>query len=106
MDNVQSVSAGFLYTMAVLNGGSLLTWGRNNAGQLGIGETPDMPLLSVRVPREVVGVSDVAHVSAGAHHTVITQTNGNVWSWGSNSHNQLGIDANVEMRFTPARIIG
>ena len=48
----------------------LFTWGRNNRGQLGIGNTLDRSS-----PVQVGALTNWAQVSAGGDHTACTQAN-------------------------------
>ena len=47
------------------------------------------------VPKRVVQLSDILSVAAGAHHTVVACARG-VYSFGCNSHGQLGLGTCVD----------
>lgn len=79
------VAAGGHHSMAVRRDGSLWTWGRNYAGQLGIGSTDD-----AHVPVRVADDNDWVAVSAGDHHSVALKRDGTLWAWGYNRFGQLG----------------
>jgi alpha-tubulin suppressor-like RCC1 family protein len=95
MDNVASISAGYLHSMAVKNDGSLWAWGLNNHGQLGDG-TMTSRLSPVKI------MDNVASVSAGFFYTFAIKTDGTLWAWGSG--NMLG-DGNWENRLSPVKIM-
>jgi alpha-tubulin suppressor-like RCC1 family protein len=77
------------YTTSHLTG-SIVTWGKNSDGQLGIGTITDS-----YSPLTIANFSDIANISAGYNHVVISKNDGTVWAWGNNSSGQLGNNSNV-----------
>jgi alpha-tubulin suppressor-like RCC1 family protein len=79
--------AGGFHSLAKKDDGSLWAWGLNQDGQLGLGDH-----VNRRDPFEI-GVSELDwdKVSAGAFHTLATKTLGDLWAWGDNNFNQLGL---------------
>jgi len=73
------VTAGYLFSVALLQDHTLVAWGNNSAGQLGDGTITQRLL-----PVPVAGIQDVAWVSAGWGQVVAVKTDGTVWTWGSN----------------------
>ncbi len=87
VSGVTAAAAGASYTLALESNGTVLAWGANQDGQLGIGTTT-----SPTGPTQVVfpaGVT-VKAISAGDLHSLAVDTNGNVWAWGYNGLGQLG----------------
>ncbi len=74
------VTAGYEFSVAMLQDHTLVAWGKNNAGQVGDGTTTNR-----YTPVPVVGINNVAWVSAGWGQVVAVKTDGTVWTWGSNS---------------------
>jgi alpha-tubulin suppressor-like RCC1 family protein len=64
--------------------GTLWTWGRNESGQLGQGNTTHYSS-----PKQVPGTT-WSDVLVGAHIMIGTKTDGTLWAWGSNTMGQLG----------------
>jgi alpha-tubulin suppressor-like RCC1 family protein len=84
------------HTLAIKTDGSLWTWGRNNSGQLGIN---DIANRSTPVTT-FAGGNNWKQVSTGYQYTAAIKTDGSLWTWGSNSDGQLGIN-NTTTRSTP-----
>ena len=67
--------------------GAVYGWGKNNFGQLGVGDTDDRPhptqLKSIRFLR-------VAFVACGADHTTALTRDGGVFTFGAGMYGQLG----------------
>ena len=80
VSNPIMVTAGYEFSVALLQDHTLVAWGVNNAGQLGDGTTTERNL-----PVPVVGIRNVAWVSAGWGQAVAVKTDGTVWTWGSNN---------------------
>lgn len=85
--------------------GVLYTWGRNNRGQLGLGNTTDG-----KSPVKVAGLTDVATVSFSQNSSMVIKTDGTVWAWGENNDGQLGLGSpttpDVAVRTTPVQVPG
>ncbi|MDD5397204.1 MAG: fibronectin type III domain-containing protein, partial [Candidatus Moranbacteria bacterium] len=101
--NVAKVSAGYAHALALLNDGSLMSWGWNDYGQLGIG---NINLQILAQPVIGAGTSGVENIKAGNTHNVMKKTDGTVWTWGNNGSGQLA-DANTsEVKNSPIQVGG
>ncbi len=80
-----AVAAGHTHSLALLSDGSLLAWGSNNNGQLGIGNTSQKSL-----PQAVPGLTGITQITGGWDFTFARSSSGAVWAWGSDSTSQLG----------------
>ncbi|MDI9308751.1 MAG: T9SS type A sorting domain-containing protein [Limnohabitans sp.] len=89
----QTISAGGSHTIAIRNGGTLWTWGRNNFGQLG---SSGVPSSQSNIPIQVGISSDWSKISAGSSHALAIKTNGTLWAWGRNNYGQLGNNSTVD----------
>lgn len=83
---VSNVTVGAGHTAAILSDGTLWTWGRNDAMQLGLTEAG----AQVWEPGQVVEPVPAQAVSAGTDQTVCLLTDGEVQAWGSPAMGQLG----------------
>lgn len=82
---VESVSAGFQFSCAVVNGGAKC-WGQNGCRQLGAGSNAD----SSATPLDVQGLASGVTAISGRRKSACAIVNGAVKCWGSMSHGQLG----------------
>ena len=89
-----SHSGASAHSCAVLDDGTLKCWGRNNAGQLGYGDTANhgsAALMGDALPALSLGAGLIpVHVVGGDEHTCAAFTSGAVKCWGYNSVGQLG----------------
>jgi alpha-tubulin suppressor-like RCC1 family protein len=98
LSDVLSMSAGYTHTLALVEGGTVLAWGRGQEGELGIGslgpeecEESSSPLRGCSaLPLAVEGLSGVTAVAAGGFHSLALLEDGTVMAWGENAYGQLG----------------
>jgi alpha-tubulin suppressor-like RCC1 family protein len=96
--NITSFATGAEHSAMVRADGSLWTFGKNNYGQLGDGNTTDR-LSPVKILDE-----NVTEVAAGWNHTLFLKSDGSVWSMGRNNWGQLGDGTQID-RNIPVRVI-
>ena len=93
---LEQVVGGGTHSFALMSDKSIMAWGNNSYGQLGIGNTTHQFL-----PVDVV-VSDVKQVAAANYHSLILLNDGTVLAAGRNDFGQLGLgDFNHRNTFTP-----
>ena len=96
--NWKQVSGGANHTAAIKTDGTLWAWGRNLEGQLGLNDTAQR-LTPVTT---FLGGTNWKQVACGGNHTTAIKTDGTLWSWGSNSSGQLGVNFTLPFNvFTP-----
>jgi alpha-tubulin suppressor-like RCC1 family protein len=83
-----SVACGADHTIALANDGTVVAWGYNGYGQLGINSTATTYGYT---PAKVLNLSGITAISAGGHHNLALTNTGNVWAWGYNASGQLGV---------------
>lgn len=86
-----TLTAANSHTGALVNG-KLYAWGRNNFGQVGMGEVttlknnnhPTMPVLIDKAPANIVSIS------FNQNHSALLTKEGKVYTWGSDTNGELG----------------
>jgi alpha-tubulin suppressor-like RCC1 family protein len=92
------VAAGNAFSVAVKTDGTLWSWGFNNTGQLGLGDTA-----SRSDPVQVGALATWANVACGNAFVLAIKTNGTLWAWGNNITGQLG-QGNTTTYSSPVQI--
>jgi alpha-tubulin suppressor-like RCC1 family protein len=90
------IVAGGGHTCARGGDGSVWCWGRNDHGQLGLGDTGDRLL-----PVKLASVGDVVALALGTAHSCALRQDGAVWCWGDNTAGQLGIGSAAPLWSSP-----
>ncbi len=80
-----SLAAGDTHALAALADGSVLAWGENAGGQLGLGDRAFR-----NIPTRVPALQGVVQVAATEAHSLALTATGLVWAWGSNDRGQVG----------------
>lgn len=91
------------HSVIVLDNGTVMTFGRNGNGQLGLGDTETR-----FVPTVVEGLKDLNIVSAacGRAHTLFLTDDGTVYACGANKMGQCGTNQpNIPDVMTPSKVI-
>ena len=82
----KQVAAGWNFAAAIKTDGTLWSWGRNNAGNIG-----DNTLTNYSSPvQTVAGGTNWKQVSTSEKSVAAIKTDGTLWTWGDNTHGQLG----------------
>ncbi len=105
LSGVNDIAAGEVYSLALMNDGSVVAWGRNSSGQLGDGTTADKPF-----PVKVLGenglgfLSGITALASMDYHTLAIKDDGTMRAWGSNNNGQLG-DGTTTVRLSPVTVM-
>jgi alpha-tubulin suppressor-like RCC1 family protein len=106
--NWTQVSSGRFHTLALMEyqtapsrfENRLFVWGRNNYGQLGLGDT------SSRSSPNVVGSlsgPNWSKISSGGYHSAAIRSDGSLFAWGNNGIGQLGLGDRIN-RSSPVQV--
>lgn len=103
-DAVTAISAGHDHSLAVTAGGKVLSWGRNQSGQLGQGDSY-MDMYSMEDLPRPVDVPDlpsghkIVSICAGNSRSLCVSDHGDVWLWGARlSHQPSKVDRDVAFK--------
>ena len=101
---IKYIACGGDHSVIVSHSGAVYTWGNNNKGQLGLGDTENRAF-----PTQVRSLRNqkVCYVSCGAEHTVCLTEDGGVFSFGSGQYGQLGMSSKkISLSFRSERSEG
>eukprot|EP00727_Mastigamoeba_balamuthi_P006274 m51a1_g2266 hypothetical protein (760) ;mRNA; r:345158-348398 len=100
---ILQVHSGYSHSIALLNTGELLGWGKNDDGQLGIAETrakpSPQPITAFNMSRRVLSLA------VGSSHNMALLQNGSLYAWGHNDYGQLGLGDTIN-RSVPQPVPG
>lgn len=87
---VVSIAAGKNHTVLLDNEENIWVWGSNEYGQLGLGHNNDVETpTKLELKKGNVSVKGLS-IAVGDNHTVVIDKINQLWTFGSNSHYQLG----------------
>jgi alpha-tubulin suppressor-like RCC1 family protein len=97
LTNVVSLAAAVNTAYAVLANGTVMAWGGNARGELGATPRTDVEVTAggrstALSPTPVVEITDVIGIAAGDYHALAVTRGGQLWVWGYNLYQQLGIE--------------
>ena len=98
---ITRVACGRNFTVALDSEGSVYTWGSNDYGQLGVGQTEKYRAL----PTKLRGLKEITEIACGDFHVLAVNKDGEVYSWGNGSDGQLG-HGSVSNQATPSLVAG
>ena len=96
LENIKQISAGAYTVSALTSDGKVVSWGRNEYGQLANGLTANsgVPVYVQKqvevedeegnITKELVDLDNIVSISQGSSHVLALANDGTVWSWGLN----------------------
>eukprot|EP00434_Breviolum_minutum_P022318 symbB.v1.2.019695.t1/scaffold1620.1/size227398/7 len=93
---VIQIELGEFHGLALTASGQVLCWGQDQGPEVGLDATkkgflPESINFNEPSPRALDVPMPVKVVAAGGYHSAFITENGQLWTWGSNSHGQLGL---------------
>ncbi|MXQ81664.1 hypothetical protein E5288_WYG011968 [Bos mutus] len=100
--HIVHVACGESHSLALSDQGQLFSWGAGSDGQLGLMTIED----SVAVPRLIQKLNQqtILQVSCGNWHCLALAADGQFFTWGRNSHGQLGLGKEFPSQASPQRV--
>jgi alpha-tubulin suppressor-like RCC1 family protein len=93
------IAAGSRHSLALDNQGKIYAWGRNEYGQLGLGDEEDRT-----IPTLIKSELTFRTIEAGRTNNLALDTQGKLYSWGENDYGQLGLCDLEEYRTIPTPV--
>ncbi|KAM6932914.1 LOW QUALITY PROTEIN: putative E3 ubiquitin-protein ligase HERC6 [Xenentodon cancila] len=100
LGDVVAISCGQDHCLALCGSGHVFSWGAGGDGQLGVLQNSICKPSRVPLPSSI----RIIQVACGNSHSLALTKGGDVFSWGSNSHGQLGLKKEVAVQATPVRV--
>ncbi|WP_345738692.1 IPT/TIG domain-containing protein, partial [Prosthecobacter algae] len=89
-------AAGDSHSIVLCSDGTVLTWGRNNNGQLGNNSTTDSSVPVAVTQTGVLSGKTVIAVTVGIAHSLALCSDGTLAAWGSNGEGRLGNNSTTQ----------
>jgi len=97
--NVNQISCGNAHSLVLLNDGTVKGFGRNDYGQLGLGNTANST-----IPTLIPNLSNVKQIAGGVYYSLVLLNDGTVKAFGYNSDGELGL-GNTTISYTTPTLI-
>ncbi|CAH6721936.1 hypothetical protein CLIB1444_07S05798 [[Candida] jaroonii] len=126
-EKIQDIAGGISHLLMLTNKGRVFTMKTNegdNFGQFGLPQYSPIndPKIPVNKPFELTLLNNeikvtrsnksiqprfFTSIASGNHHNIVSDSNGNVWTWGKNSYGQCGKDVSYKtsVQSVPERIL-
>jgi len=101
---VVAVAAGGLHSLALCSDGTVLAWGVNSSGQLGVNSGSDRFIVPTDVPTWFGPLQGrtVVRIAAGGSHSLALCSDGTLAAWGENFQGRLGDNSTTQRNFPVA----
>jgi alpha-tubulin suppressor-like RCC1 family protein len=100
VNEVVAVAAGSFHSFVLSRDGTAMACGRNDDGQLGLGDTDNRDTFTV-----VAGLRDVVDIDTGTSHTIAATAEGGLYTWGKGRAMGHGGD-NFTQHLFPTKVTG
>ncbi|XP_069545538.1 probable E3 ubiquitin-protein ligase HERC6 [Brachyistius frenatus] len=103
LGDVVAMACGQDHCLALCASGQVFSWGAGEDGQLG--DSLGLQSRSRRASRVPIPLSiPIVQVACGNSHSLALTEGGDVFSWGLNSHGQLGLGKEVSLQYEPVLV--
>lgn len=94
LPKIVAISCGFSFTACLDEEGTIWSFGENNFGQLGTGDTK-----ARHVPHQISNAPPFQSISCGGYHIITVTKEQELWSLGKNQHGQLALQNKEDQSF-------
>ncbi len=105
LTGIIDITNGYAHSYALKNDGTIWAWGLNYYGQLGTGTADSTGCACDSLPQQVMGITNVRAVTAGAATCFVLKNDSTVWGWGKNDYGEIG-DGTFIQRPLPVQVLG
>ncbi|CAG9828985.1 unnamed protein product [Diabrotica balteata] len=103
-NTVIKAALGENHTLLLTKEGKIYSCGSNDYGQLGHDQPRKRPRMSLFKPVAGLEAHHIVGITCGSRHSMALNQWGQVFSWGSNLHGQLGYDTDEQIQAIPKTI--
>ncbi|OPH57176.1 hypothetical protein BC351_25230 [Paenibacillus ferrarius] len=97
--HITQIAAGFDFSLALKDDGTVLTWGLINSDPASMYSAITTNMQDEhKFPVLVIGLDHVTRITAGNSHAVALKEDGSVYTWGDNTSGQLGVGTGYDGR--------
>ena len=104
LQNMVAVATGGNHSLALHRDGQVYSWGRNDNGQLGIGNNTDRSRAQAVMDSGSAVLTGITGIAAGSSHSLALRSTGTLLSWGDNAYGQLGNGTTAD-RLLPVAVV-
>lgn len=92
MTKVKDIAVGYDSASALLEDGTVVSWGNNGSYNLGNGTNTDSTVPVYVVDKDGNKIKDIVKITRGNDFTLALTKDGEIYSWGYNNYGQLGLN--------------
>jgi alpha-tubulin suppressor-like RCC1 family protein len=97
LTNVMAIAAGWQFSLALKNDGTVWAWGRNVNGELGDGTRTGHQFAMPVMDSSGAALSDVRALAAGWGYAAAAKNDKTVWEWGRPLYLQMGAASTADL---------
>ena len=104
LNSIKAIMGGEPYNFSLKSDGTVWSWAWNVFGSLGDGTNTDSHVpVQVHGPDNINFLNSIVALGGRGYHSLALKSDGTVWTWGFNTHGQLG-DGSAKHRNLPIQV--
>jgi alpha-tubulin suppressor-like RCC1 family protein len=107
ISGIAQIAASSSHSLFLKSDGTVFACGTNGSGQLGVTSVTTDTAKRI-IPTQVLNISGITQIAAGANHSLFLRSNGAVFACGNNNIGQLGVTSvttDTANRFIPTQVL-